>query len=131
MDMEFLFDLNTRREISYLQATMYNFVYRINTLVFYWQEKSSLSMNENKRIDNPRVQKKRRRSGSIEKMRWNTKKKTMSVMLKTQNSQVLGQYLPEKEIFQVRDQTRPVANLPVVDFRSQPREMPSPKPLNT
>ena len=35
MDMEFLFDLNTRREISYLQATMYNFVYRINTLVFY------------------------------------------------------------------------------------------------
>ena len=58
MDMEFLFDLNTRREISYLQATMYNSVYRINTLVFYWQEKSSLSMNENKRIDNPRVQKK-------------------------------------------------------------------------
>ena len=58
MDMEFLFDLNTRREISYLQAIMYNFVYRINTLVFYWQEKSSLSMNENKRIDNPRVQKK-------------------------------------------------------------------------
>ena len=32
-------------------------------------------------------------------MRWNTKKKTMSVMLKTQNSQVLGRYLPEKEIF--------------------------------
>ena len=56
--MEFLFDLNTRREISYLQATMYNIVYRINTLVFYWQEKSSLSMNENKRIDNPWVQKK-------------------------------------------------------------------------
>ena len=52
-------------------------------------------------------------------------------MLKTQNSQVLGRYLPEKEIFQVRDQTRPVANLPVVDFRSQPREMPSPKQLNT
>ena len=60
-----------------------------------------------------------------------TLKKTMSVMLKTQNSQVLGRYLPEKEIFQVRDQTWPVANLPVVDFRSQPREMPSPKPLNT
>ena len=59
--MEFLFDLNTRREISYLQATMYDFFYRINTLVFYWQENSSLSMNENKRIDNPRVQKKRRR----------------------------------------------------------------------
>ena len=48
-------------------------------------------------------------------------------MLKTQNSQVLGRYLPEKEIFQVRDQTRPVANLPVVDFRSQPREMPLPR----
>ena len=52
-------------------------------------------------------------------------------MLKAQNSQVLGRYLPEKEIFQVSGQTRPVANLPVVDFRSQPREMPSPKPLNT
>ena len=59
--MEFLFDLNTLREISYLQATMYDFFYRINTLVFYWQEKSSLSMNENKRIDHPWVQKKRRR----------------------------------------------------------------------
>ena len=129
--MEFLFHLNTRREISYLQETMYNFVYRLNTLVFYWQEKSSLSMNENKRIDNPRVQKKT----SALMLNWENalkhKKKTMSVMLKTQNSQVLGRYLPEKEIFQVRDQTRPVANLPVVDFRSQPREMPSPKPLNT
>ena len=31
-------------------------------------------------------------------------------MLKTQNSQVLGRYLPEKEIFQVSGQTRPVAS---------------------
>ena len=49
-------ELNTRREISYLQATMYYFVYHINTIAFYWQEKSTLLMNENKRIDNPRIQ---------------------------------------------------------------------------
>ena len=88
-------------------------------------------MNENKRIDNPRVQKNVGVKAQVRKCVETLKKKTMSVMLKTQNSQVLGRYLPEKEIFQVSDQTRPVANLPVVDFRSQPREMPLPKPLNT
>ena len=30
--MEFLFQLNTRREVPYLQATMYYFVYHINTI---------------------------------------------------------------------------------------------------
>ena len=39
--------------------------------------------------------------------------------------------LPTEEIFQVHGQNRPVAYLLVVDFRSQPREIPSPKPLNT
>ena len=48
-------ELNTRREIPYLQATLYLFVYYINTIAFYCKEKSSLLTNENKRIDNPRI----------------------------------------------------------------------------
>ena len=47
--------LNTIREISHLQKTMYYFVYHVNTIVLYWQEKSTLLVNENKRIDNPRI----------------------------------------------------------------------------
>ena len=39
--------------------------------------------------------------------------------------------LSDKEVFQVNGENRPVANLPVVDFHSQPREMLTPKPLNT
>ena len=48
-------ELNTRREISYLQATMYNFVHHINTIALFWLEESTLLMNENKRIDNPQI----------------------------------------------------------------------------
>ena len=43
-------ELNTRKEISYLQATTYYFVYHINTITLYWQDKSTLLINENKRI---------------------------------------------------------------------------------
>ena len=39
--------------------------------------------------------------------------------------------LPTKEVFPVNGQNWQVANLPVVDFRFQPPEMPIPKPLNT
>ena len=46
-------ELNTRREIPYLHATMYYFVYHINTIPFYWQEKPTL-MKENG-IDNSRI----------------------------------------------------------------------------
>ena len=35
VDMEFLFELNTRRQIPYLQATMYYFVYHITTIALY------------------------------------------------------------------------------------------------
>ena len=56
---------------------------------------------------------------------------TMGVTFNLQNSRLLTLSLPTEEIFQVHGQNRPVANLPVVDFRSQPREMPLPKPLNT
>ena len=48
-------ELITRREIPYLQATMYYYVYHINTIAFYWQEKPTLSMNENRRISSFRV----------------------------------------------------------------------------
>ena len=58
-------------------------------------------------------------------------KTTMGVTFNLQNSRLLTLSLPTEEIFQVHGQNRPVANLPVVDFRSQPREMPLLKPLNT
>ena len=55
----------------------------------------------------------------------------MAVIFNLQNSQLLTLSLPTEEIFQVHSQKRPVENLPVVDFRSQPREIQLPKPLNT
>ena len=55
VDMKFLFELNTRIEIPYLQATMYYFVYHIKNIALYWKEKPTSLMNENKWIDNPRV----------------------------------------------------------------------------
>ena len=125
-------ELNTRREISYLQVTRYYFVYHVNTIAFYWQEKSTLLMNENKRIDNPRIQ--IVKSVGALKMRTcveSLQKQTMGLIFNIQNFQLLNWSLPTEEIIQVPDQNRPVANLPVVDFRFQPREMPLPKPLNT
>ena len=125
-------ELNTRREISYLQAAVYYFVYHINTIAFYWQEKSTLLMNENIRIDNPRIQIVKcigafKMKTYVESLQ----KQTMGLIFNIQNSQLSNWSLPTEEIIQVPGQNRPVANLPVVDFRSQPREMPLPKPLNT
>ena len=54
----------------------------------------------------------------------------MVVIFNLQNSHLLTLSLPTEEVFQVNGQNRPVANLPVVDFHSQPREMLTPKPLN-
>ena len=42
-----------------------------------------------------------------------------------QNSQLLNWSLPTEEFSQVQGQNWPVANLLVIDFRSQPRDMPS------
>ena len=128
-DVEF----NTRREIPYLQATMYYFVYHINTIALFWEEKPTSLMNENKWIDNPR-----NNSRGVSwrwllrwKMRWIViTKTTMVVIFNLQNSHLLTLSLPTEEVFQVNGQNRPVTNLPVVDFHSQPREMPTPKPLN-
>ena len=47
--------VNMGREISYLQATMYYFVYYINTIALYWQEKPTTLMSENKWIANPKI----------------------------------------------------------------------------
>ena len=58
-------------------------------------------------------------------------KTTVVVIFHLQNSHLVTLSLPTKEVFQVNGQNRPVANLPVVDFHSQPREMLTPKPLNT
>ena len=58
-------------------------------------------------------------------------KTTMVVIFNLQNSHLLTLSLPTEEVFQVNGQNRPVTNLPVVDFHSQPREMLTPKPLNT
>ena len=58
-------------------------------------------------------------------------KTTMVVIFNLQNSHLLTLSLPTEEVFQVNDQIRLVANLPVVDFHSQTREMLTPKLLNT
>ena len=55
----------------------------------------------------------------------------MVVIFNLQNSHLLNLSLPTEEVFQVNGQNRPVANIPVVDFHSQTREMLISKPLNT
>ena len=55
----------------------------------------------------------------------------MGVIFNIKKFSVSDFYRSTEEIVQVYGQKRPVANLSVVDFRSQPREMPLPKPLNT
>ena len=57
-------------------------------------------------------------------------KTTMVVIFNLQNSHLLTLSLPTEEVLQVNSQNRLVANLPVVDFHSQPREMLTQKPLN-
>ena len=58
-------------------------------------------------------------------------KTAIVVILNLPNSHLLTLSLPTEEVFQVKGQNRSVANLPVVEFHSQPKEMPTPKPLNT
>ena len=58
-------------------------------------------------------------------------KTSMVVIFNLQNSHLLTLSLPTDEVFQVDGQNRLVANLPVADSHSQPREMLTPKPLNT
>ena len=58
-------------------------------------------------------------------------KTTMVVIFNLPNSHLMIFSLPTEEVFQLNGQNLPVANLPVGDFHSQPKEMPTPKPLNT
>ena len=58
-----------------------------------------------------------------EKMSWITTNLTMGVIFNIQNSQLLTQSLPKEDVFQGHSQNRPVANLPVFNFRSQPQKM--------
>ena len=53
-------------------------------------------------------------------------KTTMVVIFNLQNSHLLTLSLPTEEVFQVNSQNQPVANLPVVNFHSKPREMLTP-----
>ena len=58
-------------------------------------------------------------------------KKTMVVIFNLQTSHTLILSLSTEEVFQVNSQIRPLANLPVVDIHSQPREVSTPAPLNS
>ena len=119
--MEFLFELNMWREIPYLQATMYYFVYHINTIALHWEEKPTSLMNENKWVDNPRITIVECVGADSEdrKTRWiMITKTTMVVIFNEQNSHLLTLPLPT-EVFHVNGQYRLVANLPVVDSHSQ------------
>ena len=46
--------------------------------------------------------------------------KSMVVIFNLQNSHLLTLFLPTEEVFPVSGQNRPMTNLPVVDFYSQP-----------
>ena len=124
-------ELNTRRKILYLQATMYYFVYYGNTIALHWQEKQTSWTSENKTVDNPRIKivKSVGAKAQDETMRWMATKTTIGVIFNVKTSQILTLSLPKEEIFEVLGQNRPVANLPVVDFRSH-YQMLSPEPMN-
>ena len=122
---------NSIRVIPYLQATTYYFVYHINAIALYWEEKPTSFMHENKWPDNPRITIIECVGAHPEdgKVRWIViTKTTMIVIFNLQNSHLLTLSILTKEVFQLNGQNRPMANLAIVDFHSQPREMPTPKP---
>ena len=78
------------------------FVYHKNTIALYWQEKSTLLMNESRSIDNPwmRVVK------CVDALKMKTcveslKKQTVGLIFNIQNSQLLNWCLATEKIFQV------------------------------
>ena len=102
------------------------FFYQLNTIALCWQ----YFINEwNERIDNLRIETK----SALAQARW----KHALITIKTNNGRnfswtkfsVIDLVLTDRRNLS-RTQNRPVANLPVVDCRSQPQEMPLPKPLN-
>ena len=95
----------TREEkIPYLQATVFYFVYNINTIALYLEEKPTSLMNENKWLDNPRITIVQcvGTNSSDGKMRWLLiTKTTMVVNFNLQNSHWLTLSSPTEEVFEV------------------------------
>ena len=56
---------------------------------------------------------------------------TIGVIFNLQNSHLMTLSLPTEEVLRVNGQNRSVANLTFIQLRTKPREMPSPKPLDT
>ena len=98
----------------------------------FTKKNSTLLTYENKRIDKSRIKIVQYvgAKAQAEKSGATLQKQTVGVIFNIQNSQLLTWSLPIEEIFRVHGQNRLEANLSAVDFRSQPREMPLPKPLN-
>ena len=103
----------------------------ITTIALYWEEKPTSFINEKKWIDNPRITivKCVGANSWDGKMRWimitNT---TMVVIYKIL---IYWLVLTDRKSLSGKRPNWPVANPPVVDFHSQPKEMLIPKPLNT
>ena len=80
---------------------MYYFVYHINTIALSWQEKSTLLMNENKRIASPWIKIVKRVGAKAldEKCVETIQNQIMGVIFNTQNSQLEIWSLPTEKSF--------------------------------
>ena len=76
------------------------FFYHINTIALYWQEKSTIFMNINVRIDTPNKIVKCVSALTMKTYFESLQKQTMSPIWNIQNSQWLHWYLPSEDIFQ-------------------------------
>ena len=91
------------------------FVYHINTKALYWQEKSPLLMNENKRIDNPWI----RVVKCVDALKMKTclewlQKQTVGLISNIKKFTVIELVLTDRRN---PSGSRTVANLPTFDFR--------------
>ena len=107
------FEHNKRNFIS--TSNHLFFVYHINTKALYWQEKSTLLMNENKRIDNPWI----RVVKCVDALKMKTclewlQKQTVGLISNIKKFTVIELVLADRRN---PSGTRTVANLPTFDFR--------------
>ena len=107
------FEHNKRNFIS--TSNHLFFVYQINTKALYWQEKSTLLMNENKRIDNPWI----RVVKCVDALEMKTclewlQKQTVGLISNIKKFTVIELVLADRRN---PSGTRTVANLPTFDFR--------------
>ena len=128
--MEFLFDCLTRQLMSEMSSLSSK---QNSPLLTRKVSFKNLLMNENKRIYNPPI----KIIECVGAQAQDESKRNVETPQKTCNGRNFQCqkfsviYSPSEEILSVNGKNRPVASLPVVDFRSQPREMPLPKLLNT